>query len=205
MEVLKFGGTSVANAQNIKLTLDIVKQKAKSIKIAVIVSALSGVTDLLLSASKKAAQKDENYKLITEEIKQKHFTAISELIESKYQNQLTVKINLQINQLQTLLDGCFLLGELSARTSDAIVCFGELLSSQIIASALQQSYPNSNYKDSRELIKTNSNFGKAIVEFEKTNYLIADYFNKNTAINSSKFCCYIPQTNSFTQTWRHSS
>ena len=181
MKVLKFGGTSVANAQNIQLAINIINNKAKEDKLAVVVSALSGVTDMLLTASQKAAHKDESYKTSIEEIKQKHFDTIALLIDSANQNQLLIKINSQINQLQTLLDGCFLLGELSARTSDAIASFGELLSSQIIATALQQSIPNSNFKDSRELIKTNANFGKASVDFEVTNQLIADYFNANTS------------------------
>jgi len=179
MIVLKFGGTSVANAQNIQLAIHIVTEKSKKEKLAVVVSALSGVTDMLLIASQKAASKDENYKNNIEEIKQKHFDTISLLIDSNNQNQLLIKINSQINQLQTLLDGCFLLGELSPRTSDAIASFGELLSSQIIATALQQTIPNSNFKDSRELIKTNSNFGKAVVNFDVTNSLIADYFISN--------------------------
>ncbi len=179
MITLKFGGTSVANAQNIQLVINIIIEKSKSEKLAVVVSALSGVTDMLLNASQKAASKDENYKNSIEEIKQKHFETISTLIESSNQNQLLIKINSQINQLQTLLDGCFLLGELSPRTSDAIVSFGELLSSQIIATALQQTIPNSTFKDSRELIKTNSNFGKAIVNFDVTNSLIANYFTSN--------------------------
>ena len=179
MIVLKFGGTSVANAQNIQLAINIVTEKSTKEKLAVVVSALSGVTDMLLIASQKAASKDENYKNNIEEIKQKHFETISLLIDNNNQNQLLIKINSQINQLQTLLDGCFLLGELSPRTSDAIASFGELLSSQIIATALQQTIPNSNFKDSRELIKTNSNFGKAVVNFDVTNSLIADYFNSN--------------------------
>lgn len=179
MIVLKFGGTSVANAQNIQLAINIVTEKSKKEKLAVVVSALSGVTDMLLIASQKAASKDENYKNNIEEIKQKHFDTISVLIDSNNQNQLLIKINSQINQLQTLLDGCFLLGELSPRTSDAIASFGELLSSQIIATALQQTIPNSSFKDSRELIKTNSNFGKAVVNFDITNSLIADYFISN--------------------------
>jgi len=179
MIALKFGGTSVANAQNIKLVIDIVNQKAKSDKLAVVVSALSGVTDMLINASKKAASKDESYKNSIEEIKQKHFDAIGDLVESVNQNQLLIRINSQINQLQTLLDGCFLLGELSPRTADAIAGFGELLSSQIIATALQQTIPNSNFKDSREIIKTNSNFGKAAVDFDLTNKLISDYFSTN--------------------------
>ncbi len=179
MVVLKFGGTSVANAQNIQKVITIVNQKAKDNKLAVVVSALSGITDMLINASKKAAAKDETYKPNIEEIKQKHFDAIAELVDAANQNQLLIKINSQINQLQTLLDGCFLLGELSPRTSDAVASFGELLSSQIIATALQQTIPNSNFKDSRELIKTNANFGKASVNFEATNKLIADYFASN--------------------------
>ena len=181
MIVLKFGGTSVANAQNIQKVIQIVNQKAKDNKLAVVVSALSGVTDMLLNASQKAASKDETYKNTLEEIKQKHFAAITDLVETAHQNTLLIKINSQINQLQTLLDGCFLLGELSPRTADAIAGFGELLSSQIIATALQQSLPNSAFKDSRELIKTNSNFGKAVVDFRVSNTLIADYFNSNTS------------------------
>ena len=179
MIVLKFGGTSVANAQNIQKVIEIVNQKAKENKLAVVVSALSGVTDMLINTSKKAATKDETYKTNIEEIKQKHFDAIADLVDSANQNQLLIKINSQINQLQTLLDGCFLLGELSPRTADAIAGFGELLSSQIIATALQQTIPNSNFKDSRELIKTNANFGKASVNFEITNQLIADFFASN--------------------------
>ncbi|WP_395052396.1 bifunctional aspartate kinase/homoserine dehydrogenase I [Flavobacterium sp.] len=179
MIILKFGGTSVANAQNIQLVNTIVTEKSKTEKLAVVVSALSGVTDMLLNASQKAASKDENYKNSIEEIKQKHFETIATLIESSNQYQLLIKINSQINQLQTLLDGCFLLGELSPRTSDAIASFGELLSSQIIATALQQTIPNSTFKDSRELIKTNSNFGKAVVNFDETNSLIANYFTSN--------------------------
>jgi aspartokinase/homoserine dehydrogenase 1 len=80
-----------------------------------------------------------------------------------------------------LLDGCYLLGELTARTSDMIVSFGELLSSYIIAEALKQKVGNSSFKDSRELIKTNSNFGKAEVNFELTNKIIADYFKSDSS------------------------
>jgi bifunctional aspartokinase / homoserine dehydrogenase 1 len=179
MITLKFGGTSVANAQNIKLVIEIIRQKAKENKLVIVLSALSGVTDMLINTSKKAAAKDETYKNIIDEIKQKHFDAIAELVENTNQNQLLIKINSQINQLQTLLDGCYLLGELSPRTSDAIASFGELLSSQIIATALQQTIPNSNFKDSRELIKTNSTFGKALVDFEITTKLISEYFSSN--------------------------
>jgi aspartokinase/homoserine dehydrogenase 1 len=179
MIVLKFGGTSVANAQNIKLVLEIVSKKAQKGKLAIVVSALSGVTDLLLKASNEAASKDETYKVTLDEIKEKHFETISNLVSESHQKQVIETITTEFNQLKTLLDGCFLLGELSPRTSDAIASFGELLSSQIIAVSLKEKISSSVFKDSRELIKTNSNFGKASVNFNTTNSLIEDYFKSN--------------------------
>ncbi|CAM3512503.1 bifunctional aspartate kinase/homoserine dehydrogenase I [Flavobacterium gelidilacus] len=181
MIVLKFGGTSVANAQNIKLVLEIVSKKSQNNKLAVVVSAFSGVTDLLLKASNEAASKNESYKVTLEEIQQKHFETISNLVSESHQKQVIETITTEFNQLKTLLDGCFLLGELSPRTSDAIASFGELLSSQIIAVALKKVVSDSTFKDSRQLVKTNSNFGKASVNFNVTNSLIEDYFKSNTS------------------------
>ncbi|WP_369752135.1 bifunctional aspartate kinase/homoserine dehydrogenase I [Flavobacterium sp. WC2409] len=179
MKVLKFGGTSVANAQNIKLVLDIVQKQAKQDQLIVVVSALSKVTDLLQLASQKAAANDEGYKEIVAEIEKKHLDTLKEFIPVSEQSSLLSHIKRIINHLETLLDGCYLLGELSARTADTILSFGELLSSYIIAEALKQNLKNSGYKDSRELIKTNTNFGKAAVNFEITNQLIVDYFASN--------------------------
>ena len=181
MKVLKFGGTSVANAQNIKLVLDIVLSKAKSDKLVVVVSAFTKVTDLLVLASQKAASNDENFKEVVTEIEKKHLDAIKELIPVSEQSSSLSHIKRIINHLETLLEGCFLLGELSPRTSDTILSFGELLSSYIIAEAIKQHHKNSDYKDSRELIKTNTNFGKAAVNFEISNSLIAHYFVSNEA------------------------
>ena len=181
MKILKFGGTSVANAKNINLILSIVKKTADtSTKLVVVVSAFSGVTDLLILAAKKAAKKDNSFKEVVLQIEEKHKEAIEELITTSQQKPLLDNINSDINHLKTLLDGCFLLGELSNRTSDRIMGFGELLSSQIIAKAMEQKVPNSGYKDSREIIKTNNHFGKAVVNFELSNQLIKDYFNSNT-------------------------
>ena len=180
MKILKFGGTSVANANNINLVLSIVKKTAdSSTKLVVVVSAFSGITDLLILAASKAASKDSSFKDIVLQIEKKHIEVIQELIITSQHKPLLEAINNDINHLKTLLDGCFLLGELSDRTSDTIVGFGELLSSQIIAKALEQKVQNSGYKDSREIIKTNNHFGKAVVNFELSNQLITDYFNSN--------------------------
>ncbi len=180
MIVLKFGGTSVANAENISKTIAIVTNKSKENQLAVVVSAFSGVTDLLILAGKTASAKDKGYKDIVSQIEKKHKDAIDELIPLSDQSEIIDTINHDINLLKTLLDGCYLLGELSSRTADIVAGFGELLSSQIIAAALKQKVSNSAFKDSREVIKTNSNFGKAAVDFEVTNQLIANYFKNNT-------------------------
>lgn len=179
MRVLKFGGTSVANAQNIKLVLDIVIDKAKDEKLVVVVSAFSKVTDLLQLASQKAAAGDESFKEILLEIEKKHLDALKEFIPISEQSSLLSHVKRIVNHLETLLDGCFLLGELSNRTSDTILSFGELLSSYIISEALKQNLKNSSYKDSRELIKTDNHFGKATVNFEVSNQLIAEFFATN--------------------------
>ncbi|MEP7093953.1 MAG: aspartate kinase, partial [Flavobacterium sp.] len=176
MKVLKFGGTSVANAQNIKLVLDIISQNSKENKLVVVVSALSKVTDLLQLAAAKAAENDESFREIVAEIEKKHLDTLKELIPVSEQSSLLSHIKRIINHLETLLDGCFLLGELSPRTEDTILSFGELLSSYIIAQAYQQIDKNSAYKDSREIIKTNANFGKAVVNFDISNELIQEYF-----------------------------
>lgn len=180
MNVLKFGGTSVANAQNIKLVIDIVAQKSKENKLVVAVSAFSGVTDLLLSAAQKASSKDDSYRDVILQIEKKHLEAIKELIPGEEQTVLLHYCKKNISFLETLLDGCYLLGELTLRTSDMIVSFGELLSSYIISEALKQKVPSSTFKDSRELIKTNGQFGKAEVYFDVTNQTIVDYFATNT-------------------------
>ena len=179
MRVLKFGGTSVGNADNIKLVLTIVSQKAEKEPLAVVVSALSKVTDLLQLAAQKAAQNDESFREIVQEIEKKHLDTLKQLIPVSEQSALLSHIKRIINHLETLLDGCFLLGELSPRTSDTIMSFGELLSSFIIAEALKQTLKNSSYKDSRELIKTSADFGKANVNFELSNSLIQKYFEGN--------------------------
>jgi bifunctional aspartokinase / homoserine dehydrogenase 1 len=181
MKVLKFGGTSVANAQNIKLVLEIVGNKAKTDKIALVVSAFSKVTDLLQTASIKAAANDESYKDVIQEIEKKHLDAIKELIPLSQQSGLLSHVKRIVNHLETILEGCFLLGERSTRTTDTILGFGEMLSSFVISEALKQSISNSSLKDSRELIKTNLNFGKAAVNFEITNKNLADYFSSNTS------------------------
>lgn len=181
MNVLKFGGTSVADANNIRLVRDIVTEKAAHEKCIVVVSAFAGITNELLSAARMAEEKDGHYQGTLAHIRKIHIEAISGLIPPAAQPALLEKIEGHLEALSTLLDGCCLLGELSQRTCDSIVGYGELLSSLIITEALKTEFPDCSFKDSRELIKTDDRFGKAAVNFELTNSLIWDYFNHSHA------------------------
>ncbi|MGV3459053.1 MAG: bifunctional aspartate kinase/homoserine dehydrogenase I [Flavobacterium sp.] len=178
MNILKFGGTSVANAENIAKAIAIIKSK-KPARMAVVVSALGGITDMLQDAANAAAAKDGSYREILKNITLRHTEIIAKLFPDGNAGVVETSITKDLQHLETLLDGCYLLGELSARTKDLILSFGEVLSSCIITHALMADGEDCTYADSRELIKTNSHFGKAVVNFEISNLLIQHYFDKN--------------------------
>lgn len=179
MKVLKFGGTSVANAQNIALVKSIVSNTGSDITI-VVVSALGGVTDLLLQTAQLAATQDQAYKSILKEIEERHLDTAKNLISVHSQSKVLSKIKNELNTLETLLEGAFLIGEITPKLSDKIVSYGELLSSYIISEFFVEQKLNATYKDSRELIKTNDINGKAAVNFEMTNSLCNIYFKEVT-------------------------
>lgn len=179
MKVLKFGGTSVANAQNIIQSISIIKQKSG--KKVVVVSALGGITDALVEAINKAKHKDPEYKNALIAIKDRHFSTVEALLPEENKDVINQYITAAFAHIASLLEGCFLLGELSDKTTDTILAYGELLSSRIIYEKLKQLPGKVAYADSRELIKTDANFGNAHVNFETTDFLIQYFFDKNQA------------------------
>ncbi len=179
MQVLKFGGTSVANAENINKVVAIVKESAKKDKTIVVVSALGGVTDLLLNAAEAAAAGDEGYKEKLTLIEQRHLDAVKQLIPVAQQSQLLSLVKKSCNEIEDICNGIFLLGELTARSKDRIGSYGEWISSQIIAAKFNADGTDAVWKDSREIITTNSSFTTAEVDFAVTNKKISDYFLHN--------------------------
>jgi aspartokinase/homoserine dehydrogenase 1 len=137
MKVLKFGGTSVGTADSITKVSQIVKDESKEERVIVVVSAMSQVTNKLLNASNLAATGDESYKEITKEIENKHFDAIRTLVAIDQQSGVIANVKVLLNRLEDVLTGVFLVQELSLKTSDFIVSFGEQLSSIIVSQALQ--------------------------------------------------------------------
>lgn len=179
MNIIKFGGTSVAYPENISRCIGIIKNKQQQKPLLAVVSAFGGVTDLLLEAALNAAAKNEKYKAQLQEIEHRHIEAVKALIPATAQSAVLSHVMREVNHLETLLDGCFLLGELSERTKDLILSFGEVMSSYIISEVLNAQGEKCSLADSRELIRTNSHFGKAVVNFEISNLLIQHYFDKN--------------------------
>jgi aspartokinase/homoserine dehydrogenase 1 len=168
MIVLKFGGTSVANAENISKTIAIIRQALKKDKLLVVVSALSGTTDLLLGAGRAAAEGSTDYKEKLRLIEERHFDTIKNLIPVAHQSSIIFEVKRRINELEDLCDGIFLIGEFSPRTSDKIAGYGELLSSLIISQQLHSLNVSHQWADSRELICTDSNYTFAAVNSKVT-------------------------------------
>src|SRR6478736_3014846 len=169
MLVLKFGGTSVGSAENIEKVIAIVKEKLKAGKLLVVVSAMGGTTDALLECGKLAAAGNEVYKEKLREIEQRHISTAKELIPVQQQSALLSMVKKMCNEMEDLCNGIFLLNELSVRTIDKLLSYGELLSSQMITAAFAGKGTEAKWVDSREFIKTNSEFGNALVDYPATN------------------------------------
>lgn len=176
MKVLKFGGTSVANASNIKQVEKIVASSIAS-KQLVVVSALGGVTDLILNCLEMAAQKNQDYQNILTEIEERHVTTIKALFPLSQQSAVLGSVKRNLNELETLVEGAFLIGEKTPRLSDKVVSYGELLSSFIIATYFKTKGLSASLKNGRELIFTDDQFGNANVDFKATNAACQEYFN----------------------------
>ena len=179
MKVLKFGGTSVGSSKNISKVIKIVKEESASENIVVVVSAVGGITDKLLVAADKAINKDQSYKQDFEALRLKHIEVIDGLLSGEVHEATTDIVLEHLSRLEKLLDGVYLINELSPKTTDKLLSFGELISSLIIYEAMKSKGLNVQLKNSQNLIVTDSNFTNAAVNFEETNSNITTYFESN--------------------------
>jgi aspartokinase/homoserine dehydrogenase 1 len=180
MNVLKFGGSSVANSENIKKVITIITAAAKKQKVIVVVSAFGKTTNALIEGAHFAKNKNSNYKEIIQKLEKHHFDVVQELIPIQQQPAIIAHVKELFNQLETIYRGCYLLEELSSKTLATISSFGELLSAAIIAEISNLAL-NTNYKDSRDLIVASEMYLDAVVDFPATNKNITAYFKHNSA------------------------
>jgi len=176
MKVLKFGGSSVGNPANITKVIKIVNNALEQGPIAVVCSAFSGVTDLLIKAGNMAEACDPGYEEIYRHIHDKHISAIQELLSGEEKKVASGEVEKALEEIQNLLKGVFLLSELPEKSLAQLVSYGERMSNFIIAAALRKSGTAAVYTNASELVKTDSNYLSAKVDFEKTNANILTYF-----------------------------
>ena len=181
MQVLKFGGSSVANGENINKVVELVREALIKDRTILVVSALGGITDILLGAGELAAAGNEAYKNKLQTVEQRHLETVRSLIPLTRQSSILSQVKQRCNEIEDICNGVFLLSECSPRTRDKIVSYGELLSSMIIAAHFETSGTENICKDSRDLIVTNAQFGSATVDFPATNKKIQEYFTTATA------------------------
>ena len=175
MKVLKFGGTSVGSVKSILSLKQIVENEAKKQPVVIVVSALGGITDKLIATSKLAVAGDEEWKTEFDAMVDRHHKMIDTIItDTKAREDLFIKVDALLDQLRSIYFGVFLIHDLSEKTSDAIVSYGERLSSLIVSTLVK----GSKWYDSREFIKTVDKNGKHVLDAEFTTELVVKTFSE---------------------------
>lgn len=170
MITMKFGGTSVGDIQRLQDVASIVHSYLPQ-RPVVVASAMSGVTNLLLETAQLAVQRDTDHvKKNVDALKEKHLNVANTLLKHAVRHKELIHRHAQlIEELSNLYRGVSLLKELSVRSLDAIASFGEILSCLQLAAVLNDHDVVAEFIDSRKLIRTDSHFGEATVDFAVTN------------------------------------
>ncbi len=180
MKVLKFGGTSVGSVKSILSLKRIVEAEARTQPVVVVVSALDGITDELIATSQIALQGDERWKEEYDAMVTRHHQMIDTIItDNKKRVDLFNKVDALFEQLRSIYYGVFLIHDLSGKTLDAIVSYGERLSSNIVASLVK----NGVRMNARDFIRTEKKNGKHTLDSELTVKLVKEAFSP--AINGT--------------------
>lgn len=181
MKVLKFGGSSVAKPERIQGIIQILKRyQERNDRFTVVFSAFGGVTDSLLDMAAKAEDADVSYMVAYEQFKTRHLEAAQELLSTERFKQIKPQLLQNCEDLLGVLRGIYLIREVSPRTSDYVVSFGERMSAFIIAHTLDESGVPAEFLDARKVIKTDKNFGAAKVDFAATDPIIEEYYNQHS-------------------------
>ena len=179
MQVLKFGGTSVANAEAIQQVVEIVSRSVDRDRTILVVSAIRGCTDALIRIGNLASQRDEAYKEVIDSLQKQHHQIIKEVLPVEKQEESRETCDSLFNSLRSIAQGVFLLGELSPTSLDAIQGFGEQWSSRIIATKLASIGIATKWVDSRKIIRTVSKGEKNTVDVQKTYSRINEMIESN--------------------------
>jgi aspartokinase/homoserine dehydrogenase 1 len=168
VKVLKFGGSSLADGERIRSVAEVVSRAAGSDRVAVVLSAMKGITDNIISAARSAEEGTDAFKPVLETIRGKHFDAVRFLFPPADQAAALTPLALMCNELEEILHGVELIRECSPRTLDLLMSFGERLSCQLAAAYMRSRGMDAVLVDARELILTDDHFGSASVNFDRS-------------------------------------
>ena len=173
MKVMKFGGTSVGSVKSILSLKKIVETEARTQPVVVVVSALDGITDRLIATSKMAKQGDEHYREEFDAMVTRHHQMIEAIIQDdKKRIDLFNNVDQLFDQLKSIFYGVYLIHDLSEKTADTIVSYGERLSSHIVAAM----FKNGIRMNSRDFIRTWDKEGKHVIDADLTTELVKEAF-----------------------------
>ncbi len=175
MKVMKFGGTSVGSVKSILSLKKIVETEARTQPVVVVVSALDGITDKLIATSRMAKQGDERYREEFDAMVTRHHQMIDAIIsDDKKRVDLFNNVDQLFDQLKSIYYGVYLIHDLSKKTEDTIVSYGERLSSHIVAAMVK----NGVRMNSRDFIRTEKKQGKHVIDAELTTQLVKESFKE---------------------------
>jgi len=173
MKVMKFGGTSVGSVKSILSLKKIVETEARTQPVVVVVSALDGITDKLIATSKMAREGDEHYREEFDAMVTRHHQMIEAIItDDQKRIDLFNNVDQLFDQLKSIFYGVYLIHDLSKKTEDAIVSYGERLSSHIVAAMVK----NGIRMNSRDFIRTEKKMGKHVIDADLTTELVKESF-----------------------------
>ncbi|WPU98865.1 bifunctional aspartate kinase/homoserine dehydrogenase I [Mucilaginibacter sp. cycad4] len=179
MKVLKFGGTSVGSVSSIQTLLSILKDEVKNEeKPVVVLSAMGGVTNLLSAMAEDAAN-GIDFTAGLAELEKRHFDVVKALLDVQNQNPALTRLKIHFNQLEELLQGVLTLRELTPKTRDQVLAFGERCSTLMVSKIAAQHFGDVLFVDAADVIKTDSAFGNAKVNTELTERLIQGLYAEN--------------------------
>ncbi|WP_426583152.1 bifunctional aspartate kinase/homoserine dehydrogenase I [Mucilaginibacter sp. R-33] len=179
MKVLKFGGTSVGSVSSIQTLLSILKDEVKNEeKPVVVLSAMGGVTNLLSAMAEDAANGKE-FTAGLAELEKRHFDTVKALLDVQNQNPALTRLKIHFNQLEELLQGVLTLRELTPKTRDQVLAFGERCSTLMVSKVAAQHFGDVLFVDAADVIKTDSAFGNAKVNIELTERLVQGLYTEN--------------------------
>ena len=175
MKVMKFGGTSVGSVKSILSLKKIVEAEARTQPVIVVVSALDGITDKLIATSQMAKQGDEHYREEFDAMVKRHHQMIDTIItDDKKRVDLFNNVDQLFDQLKSIFYGVYLIHDLSRKTEDTIVSYGERLSSHIVAAMVK----NGIRMNARDFIRTEKKQGKHVIDADLTTQLVKETFKE---------------------------